>query len=84
MRRPRSLVFDVGLAAVGCLMIFPFIRFLWPFGEVNEWVGWMQLAIAFAISYGFARLVDRVAIDLEEKVFHTLGYFHKGDRSTSG
>ena len=68
MCRPRSVVFDVGLAAGGCLLALPAVRWLWPFGDTSAWGGWPLLAGTFVASYLLVRAVDRLVHDLETEV----------------
>ncbi|VTR93393.1 unnamed protein product [Gemmata massiliana] len=64
MRRRRSVLFDMGLAGVGCFLFAYPAYVLWLFVEEDAWLGWSILT-GFAVSYAFVRLVDRVAARVE-------------------
>jgi hypothetical protein len=70
---PRSLAFDLGLAAGGCLLVLPAVNWLTPVGdEDGSWDGW-TLVVAFVASYAFARHADRLAAGLEAVVRRAIG-----------
>ncbi|MDB5312631.1 MAG: hypothetical protein JWO38_6833 [Gemmataceae bacterium] len=68
MRRSRSVMFDVGLAAGGCFIALPGVPWFWPFGDPYACDGWPLLAGTFAACYGLVRLIDRVASGVESAV----------------
>lgn len=63
---PESTLFDVGLAAGGCLLTFPAVRWFWPLNEEPSWTATMLVAIA--VSYAFVRFTNRLAHDFENDV----------------
>lgn len=65
MRQPRSVTFDVGLAAGGCPLIYPVVPWVWPFGDPFVWDGWPLLAGSFAASYAAVRLVGLLVREVE-------------------
>src|SRR5262245_14208114 len=71
MQAPSSALFDIGLAAGGCLLTFPTVKWFWPLEEEPSWTATMM--VAFAVSYAFVRLTNRLAIDFENDLARLRG-----------
>jgi hypothetical protein len=76
MRGTQSVVFDIGLAVCGCFLIFPVIRWLWPFDrDVSG--NFCPLIAAFVASYTFVRIVDWISSRIETAIAML---FYKSER----